>query len=70
MKPTRKAPLSDSIRNQLRALVERVGERVTLSRIRISRSALHRGLADLPVSEGTRAIIERDLPRADQRAAG
>lgn len=54
-------PLNEGDREQLRTIVERDGERAALLRIRISRSALHRALAGLPVSEGTHAIVQRDL---------
>jgi hypothetical protein len=61
-------PLADTEREQLRAIVERDGERGALLRVRISRSALHRALAGLPVSEGTHAIVQRDLQTASLTA--
>ncbi len=62
MKQTAKGkPLSENECQQLWALVDREGEAAVLARVRVSRSALYRALAGLPVSEGTRAIVERDL---------
>lgn len=57
-------PLAIQDRERLRYIVESEGERVALTRVRISRSALHRALAGLSVSEGTHAIVERDLALA------
>jgi hypothetical protein len=62
MQPSaRTKPLDENLREQLRELLQNLGERTTLTRVRLSRSALHRALAGLAVSEGTHAIVQRDL---------
>jgi hypothetical protein len=54
---SRGRPLQKAIQDKARKLVASVGELEACRRIRCSRNALIRGLANLPVLEGTHALF-------------
>jgi len=64
---TRKArgePLPPNLVRHVRDLLESIGEAPTLARLRISKNALYRALARMPVLAGTHALIAADVARA------
>jgi hypothetical protein len=54
---TRGEPLPPALLTPLRELFEREGEAATLRKVRISRNALYRALARVPVLLGTQALV-------------
>lgn len=59
------APLPISSRDQLRAMVDRVGEASTRRETGLSRHALDRCLAGLPIRRGTAALVTLALQGAN-----
>lgn len=51
------APLPEASRDELRAMLDRVGEAATMKRAHVSRAALMRALAGLPIRRGTAALL-------------
>jgi hypothetical protein len=54
-------PLPDVLRRQIRELIENDGEALTVARLGISRLALARAVAGLPLYPGTHALIRQRL---------
>lgn len=53
--------MSDALRAQLRAYVERHGEHRAAERLGCAKSTIARALASLPCQAGTVALVERAL---------
>jgi len=66
--PTTGAPLAETIRQQLSALVATQGEKEVAERIGFARQTLARSLCGLPVTRGTAAIL-REFFREEPRHA-
>jgi hypothetical protein len=58
-------PIAQVDRDRLRALLDAKGERAVLQALPVSRIALYRALAGLPVYPGTHALVRHHLDHSE-----